>query len=67
MAFKKVDQQHFQTFIGARYGEPEAKALDVKSYGYRVRRLYYRAGAERIAFVQMRTNGETSYHINLAA
>lgn len=67
MAFKKVDQQHFQTFITARDGKPESKAIDVKSYGYRVRRLYYRAGHERIAFIQMRRDGETSYHISLAA
>ena len=67
MRFKKVDQQHFEVFISARDGKPEAAATDVKSYGYRVQRLYYRSGHERIAFVQMNRNGQASYHICLAA
>ena len=67
MSFKKVDPQHFQTFIAARDGRPEPKATGVKSYGYRVQRLYYRSGEERIAFVQMNRDGQTSYHISLAA
>ncbi len=67
MRFKKVDQQHFEVFVTARDARPEAKATDLKSYGYRVQRLYYRAGQERIAFVQMNRDGNTSYHIGLAA
>lgn len=67
MAFKKVDQQHFQIFLSAREAEPEPTATDVKSYGYRVKRLYYRSGSDRIAFVQMGRNGQTTYHISLAA
>lgn len=67
MNYKKVDQLHFETYIAARAATPESKAVELKSNGYRVRRLYYREGYDRIAYVQMRRNGEATYHISLAA
>lgn len=67
MRFKKVGLEHFQTFIKARDAAPEDAPIQVKSYGYRVQRLYYCLHGERIAYVQRSRDGETSYHIGLAS